>query len=120
MKKATSAVIMDQDKVLIAKRGKDEFWEFPGGKIDEGETPADCVVREMKEELNVDIKIEKFLGMIEGVYRGTPMQVYAFLAVVNGGTLRLNVHKDVKWLPLAEASQYPLVEEDAVIIAQFL
>ena len=120
MKKATAAVIVNEDKFLIAQRAKDGFWEFPGGKIDNGETPAECVVREMKEELNVDIKIEKFLGSIEGVYRGADMQVYAFLAVLNGGTIKLNVHKDAKWLSLPEIRNYPLVEEDAVILEQFL
>jgi len=119
MKKATAAVVINDDKILIAQRAKDGFWEFPGGKIDEGETPEQCVVREMKEELNVDIKIKKFLGLIEGVYRGIPMEVHAFLATLNGGAMALNVHKDAKWLKLNEINQYLLVEEDAVILKQF-
>ena len=120
MKKATAAVIVNEDKILIAQRAKDGFWEFPGGKIDEGESPMECVVREMKEELNIDIEVKKFLGIIEGVYRGIPMQVHAFLAFPTGGTMTLNVHSDAKWLKRRELEKYPLVEEDAVILKQFL
>ena len=120
MKKATAAVIVQENKIFLAQRMKDGFWEFPGGKIDIGETPAQCVVREMKEELSIDIEIEKFLGLVEGVYRGMPMQVYAFLTKLNGGTIVLNVHKDAKWLERKEIEQYPLVEEDQVILKQFL
>ena len=120
MKKATAAVIMDQDKILIAQRSKDDFWEFPGGKIDNGETPAECIVREIKEELNLDIKVRGFLGMIEGVYRGAPMQVYAFLADLASGQMMLNVHKDVKWLDRKDIESSSLVEEDRVILERFL
>jgi 8-oxo-dGTP diphosphatase len=120
VKRATAAVIFNEDKVLIAQRVKDLLWEFPGGKIDEGETPEECIIREIKEELSVDIKVKKFLGLIEGIYRDIPMQVFAFLADFSGGNLSLNVHKDAKWLKIDEVSKYPLVEEDAVILKQFL
>ena len=120
MKKATAAVIIHEDKILITQRAKDDFWEFPGGKIDKGETPVQCIVREMKEELNLHIEVKRFLGLVEGVYRGIPMQVFAFLAAINGGTMTLHVHKDAKWLRLNEINKYSLVEEDSVIFKEFL
>ncbi len=120
MKKATAAVIVHENKILIAQRMKDGFWEFPGGKIEIGETPAECVVREIKEELNLDVRINKSLGLVDGVYRGIPMQVYAFLTELSGGTITLHVHKDAKWLSRQEIDQYPLVAEDEVILKQFI
>ena|SRR3989338_4695967 len=120
MKLATAAVIIHEKKILIAQRMKDGFWEFPGGRIDPGETPAECVTREMKEELNIDIRIERELGVVEGTYRGIPMKVYAFFAAWTGGTLIQHVHKDIKWLERKDIDQYSLVEEDKVILKQFL
>ena len=120
MKRATAAVVKHENKILIAQRAKDFFWEFPGGKIDAGETPAECVVREMKEELDIDIRIEKDLGVLEGTYRGIEMQVYAFLVAWTGGTIIQRVHKDVKWVEPRDLRRYPLVEEDKVILEKFL
>ena len=120
MKRATAAVIVHNNKTLIAQRVKDNFWEFPGGKIDPGETPDECIIREMKEELNIDIRIERSLGVLEGTYRGIPMQVYAYTAAWTGGTLMKHVHKDIKWVERKDIEQYPLVEEDKVILKQFL
>lgn len=120
MKRATAAIVRHQEKILIAQRAKDDFWEFPGGKIDPGETPAECVIREMKEELDITIKVEKALGVLEGTYRGAEMQVYAFLAAWTGGTIVQHVHKDVKWVEPKDLRQFSLVEEDRVILEKFL
>ncbi len=120
MKLATAAVVVHENKTLIAQRMKDGLWEFPGGKIDPGETPVQCVTREMKEELNIDIRIERAMGVVEGTYRGIPMKVYAFEAAWIGGTMIKHVHKDIKWVERKDLDQYPLVEEDKVILKQFL
>jgi len=62
--RVAAGVITDNDKVLITRRAlKENFaggWEFPGGKIELNETPEDCLIRELKEELNIDISIDKF------------------------------------------------------------
>ena len=120
MKIATAAVLAHENKILIAQRTKDNFWEFPGGKIDAGETPEECAIREMKEELDIDIRIERSLGVLEGTYRGIPMQVHAFLAAWVGGKIKQLVHKDVQWVEPKELNQYALVEEDRVILEKFL
>ena len=120
MKRATAAVIEHEQKLLIAQRMKDGYWEFPGGKIDPGETPAECVIREIKEELGIEIRIERALGVLEGAYRGIPMQVYAFAAIWTGGEIAAHVHKDIKWVERKDLNVYPLVEEDKVIMKQFL
>lgn len=121
MKKATAAVIVYENKILIAQRMKDGLWEFPGGKIEDKETPAECVVREMKEELDLEVEVKRFLGLVDGVYRNIPMQVYAFLVELKGeNNMRLHVHKAAQWLPRLEIEKYPLVDEDKVILEEFL
>lgn len=120
MKRATAAVIQHKGKILIALRVKDNFWEFPGGKIDPGETPEECVIREIKEELNMTIQIEESLGCLEGTYRNTQMQLYVFLTSWIQGEVVMNVHKDVKWVEYKELDQYELVEEDRAVLNQFL
>lgn len=120
MKKATTAVIQHKGKVLIALRGKDNFWEFPGGKIDPGETPEACIIREIKEELNMTVRIEESLGCLEGIYRNMEMQLYAFLTSWTQGEVVMNVHKEVKWVEYEELDQYMLVEEDRAVLNQFL
>ncbi len=120
MKRATTAIIQHNGKVLIAQRVKDNFWEFPGGKIDPGETPEACIIREIKEELNITIQIDQSLGCLEGIYRNIEMQLYAFLVSWIQGEIVLNVHRDMKWVEYKELGQYSLVEEDRVVLNQFL
>ena len=70
MKEVTAAIITNDDKILIAQRGKDENlagkWEFPGGKIEKGETPQQCLKREIQEELELNIEVGEFFG--ESIY----------------------------------------------------
>jgi 8-oxo-dGTP diphosphatase len=64
-KKVTAAVIFKNGKVLVAQRSPESSlpnkWEFPGGKMEENETPEDCLKREIQEELNIDIKVKEYL-----------------------------------------------------------
>ena len=116
---ATAAVIWHEDKVLIAQRAKDEFWEFPGGKIDPGETPQECIVREIREELDIDIRLGAQLETVEGYYRFQNMILYGFHAVcINPSQLKLNVHLAYKWVDVKELSYYSIVEEDQELIIQ--
>lgn len=120
MKKATAAIIQHKGKILIALRFKDNYWEFPGGKIDPGETPEECIIREIKEELNMTIRIEESVGCLEGTYRNAEMQLYVFLTSWIEGELVMNVHKEVKWVEYKELDQYKLVEEDKAVLNHFL
>jgi len=118
VKTATTAVIRRNGKILIAKRRRDGRWELPGGKVDPGESPADCIRREIKEELNLEVAIVRPLGEVEGIYRDIPMKVYAFLTDWTGGELSKNVHMNACWIEPEHLSEFDIVEEDRVVLEQ--
>jgi mutator protein MutT len=120
IKKATTAVILHQGLILIGKRRRDGFWELPGGKIDPGESAATCICREVKEELNMEIRIDHTLTPISGVFRKTPMIVYGFLTTWISGTLNMRVHTDIQWITVEDIIRFPFIEEDIIIIQQFV
>ena len=120
MKIATTAVIQHNNKILLGKRQRDDRWELPGGKVDDNETPEQCVIREIKEELGIDIKIVKFLEELQGMYRDIPMQVFAFLTQYVSGEIVLNVHKEAHWVEPNEIQKYDIVEEDRLVLQRFM
>ena len=119
MKRVTAAIIMQDGKVLIAQRAREDRlalkWEFPGGKVEEGETPEFCLVREIKEELGLDIHVvEHFVTNIYPYETGT-IELMAFFAVVLGGAMRLNVHADARWIFVQELKDYDFAPADVPI-----
>ncbi|MCA9393770.1 MAG: NUDIX domain-containing protein [Candidatus Omnitrophica bacterium] len=116
MKSATAGVIWDQDQVLIAKRRKDQYWEFPGGKIEPGESAQECLIREIREELSISIRIEEYLARIQGRFRGRDMDLHAFHAVWVAGDLDLSVHTEVRRINPLELPQYRFIHEDREIV----
>ena len=89
-------------KMLLAtQRGYGDLkdgWEFPGGKIEEGETPEEAIVREIKEELDTVIKVEKYVDTIEYDYSDFHLSMDCFLCSVVEGDLVLKEHEAAKWL----------------------
>ncbi len=87
-------------KILATERGYGEFkglWEFPGGKIEPGETREAALVRELQEELAIEAKIEKFIGTVEYDYPKFHLTMHAFLCVVANGELTLREHMAARW-----------------------
>ncbi len=96
-----AAVIKKDNKILATQRGYGEFkdcWEFPGGKIEAGETPAEALVREIHEELNAHIKIDYELGIVEYDYPHFHLSMQCFLCSLISDELTLLEHEDMKWL----------------------
>ena len=119
VKKATTAVIRHRGKIFIGQRVKDGLWELPGGRINEHETPEECIVREIKEELDINVSIVKFLCKLRGTFRDIPMYVYAYLVDWKSGELEMRVHSRIQWVNMNEINNYSIVEEDMVILKQF-
>ena len=93
-----------QKKELFAtQRGYGDFkggWEFPGGKLEPAETPEECIVPEIREELATEVKADKIIGVVEYDYPDFHLTMHCILCSVVSGSLKLLEHEDAKWLTL--------------------
>ena len=109
-----AAIIKKDNKILATQRGYGEFeglWEFPGGKIEEGETKEEALVREIKEELNADIIVEKFALDLEWQYPNFYLYMSCFECVLESD-IELLEHMGARWLSLDELDSVEWIEAD--------
>ncbi|MFY7861779.1 MAG: (deoxy)nucleoside triphosphate pyrophosphohydrolase [Chitinophagales bacterium] len=120
----TCAIIEKESCVLAVQRSKKMSlplkWEFPGGKIEKGETEEECVIREIKEELNLDIEVSKRLNSSTFDYPNFSIQLIPFLAKQTGGQLMLNEHSGYKYLKKDELLNLDWARADIPIVEQYL
>jgi 8-oxo-dGTP diphosphatase len=120
MIRVTAAVIDRDGRVLIARRRSgDRFggvWEFPGGKIEPGESPEESLRREIDEELGMAIEIGPCLGAFPYVSPAWSIELIAFRAVWTSGTMILREHDEVRWVAPGELASYPFAEPDRPIV----
>lgn len=99
--RVVAAVIKKDDKIFATQRGYGEFkdgWEFPGGKIEDGESPEQALVREIKEELDTDINVGELIDTIEFDYPNFHLSMDCFWCEIVQGGLELREHEAAKWL----------------------
>ena len=99
--RVVAAVIRDEDKIFATARGYGEFkgqWEFPGGKIEAGETPQEALAREIREELATEIEVGELIYTIEYDYPNFHLSMDCFWADIKSGKLTLLEAEDAKWL----------------------
>lgn len=99
--KVVAAIIQEGDKIFATQRGYGEFkdgWEFPGGKIEQGEMPQDALVREIKEELDTEIEVGKLVDTVEYDYPNFHLTMYCYFCTIKTGDLVLKEHEAAKWL----------------------
>ncbi len=119
MKRVAAAVICDGRKIFAAQRGHGEykgFWEFPGGKIEEGETPEQAAVRETLEELGVDIILRRLICVVEYDYPDFHLQMHCFMAEIISGYPQLREHDDARWLSKEELRSVRWLPADGGVI----
>lgn len=112
-----AAIIEDaQGRVLIARRkeGKAQagLWEFPGGKVEEGESVPDCLVRELHEEMHIEIEPKEHFGVNDHQYGDKHIRLIAYKALYKGGEITLVDHDDYKWASREELKAYPFAPAD--------
>lgn len=116
MIEVTAAIIENGDSMLICRRPKGkrfaDLWEFPGGKVEPGETPEQCVVRECHEELDITISIDSFFADIIK----NDLHISFFVCHIKRGTIAIKEHQAVKWITKSELSDYRFCPADTDVV----
>lgn len=119
----SAAIIMNKNKILATQRGYGEFkngWEFPGGKVEKGETAEQALIREINEELDVLVEISSKLKTVEYDYPEFHLTMHCFLCVIKSGTLILKEHKSAKWLCKEELDKVEWLPADRTLIEELI
>lgn len=114
-----AAIIHKDGKILATKRGYGEFinqWEFPGGKIEANETKEEALIREIKEELNVEIEITNFALDLEYQYPTFYLKMSCFDCIIKSGTPKLIEHNDARWLSKEELDSVNWIPADIAAV----
>ncbi len=120
MKIVTAAIINKDGKYLVTQRASNDKlplkWEFPGGKVELGETPEECLKREIKEELNLDIVVGNKIATSIYSYGSEKINLVAYAAQIVYGSMKLLVHQDAQWVSVNQLDQFDFCPADIPII----
>lgn len=114
-----AAVIRDNDKIYATARGYGEFkgkWEFPGGKVETGETNEQALAREIKEELDTDITLGELIDTIEYDYPTFHLSMACYWCEIVSGDLVLKEHEDARWLTKEQLGEVEWLPADLTLI----
>ena len=117
--RVVAAIIVDNGKIFATQRRYGDFkggWEFPGGKIEVGETPQEALIREIKEELEVDIKVGDLIDTVEYDYPTFHLSMDCFWAEIVSGNLVLREHEAAKWLIKDELDSVAWLPADVTLV----
>lgn len=114
-----AAVICHNGKFFATQRGYGEFkdfWEFPGGKMEPGETREEALKREIREELDTEISVDTFLTTVEYPYPAFHLTMHCFFCSVCSGHLELKEHENAAWLRLEELDSVDWLPADVEVV----
>jgi len=115
----TAGVIIEKKKVLVTQRMEGAprglLWEFPGGKVKEGEDPRKALQRELKEELDVDVEVEKILEAVFHTYPEYPILLLTYRCRIKKGVPKPIGCHDLRWVGLEELNEFSMAPADEPI-----
>lgn len=119
--RVVAAIITDGERILATQRGYGAFkgmWEFPGGKIEEGEMPEQALQREIKEELQLEIAIQRFVSEVHYEYPDFILNMDCYLCNIVGGKMSLMEHQAAVWLVPEELTTVEWLPADVELVEQ--
>ena len=114
-----AAIITHNGRVFATQRGYGEFkdgWEFPGGKMEPGETPQQALVREIQEELDTEIEVGELVETVEYDYPGFHLTMHCFLCTIPSGAMVLKEHEAARWLTREELDDVDWLPADVKVV----
>ncbi len=112
----TAAIWIENGRVLIARRRPEAsqagLWEFPGGKVRLGESPEQCLKREIREEIGIEIAVGEFFGESIYAYEDKTIRLLAYRVRATGGELSVNDHAELAWVAMADLGRYRFCPAD--------
>lgn len=124
MRQVSGACLEKDGKIFIARRKTGDNlagkWEFPGGKLEPGETPEACLKRELKEEFGVETRIGEFICASKFEYKHLPIELLVYRAYHVAGEFQLRDHDQLAWVTLAELKAYEFCGADIPVVEHLL
>ena len=118
-----AAIIQKDDKIFATQRGYGDWkdwWEFPGGKMEVGETPEEALKREIREELSTDISVDEFLCTVEYDYPAFHLTMHCYLCSLLTEALHLNEHEAARWLTKDELDSVQWLPADLDVVKKIV
>ncbi|MFH0758037.1 MAG: (deoxy)nucleoside triphosphate pyrophosphohydrolase [Bacteroidota bacterium] len=115
----TCAIIVDQRRILATQRSGEMphpfKWEFPGGKVRQGESPVFCIKREILEELGVHLEVDRLLPSVVHHYESHSVKLIPFMGTIREAAIVLSEHREYRWIACDELDQVDWLEADVVV-----
>lgn len=121
---AAAIIENEQGLLLIARRRPEKtqggLWEFPGGKLEEGESPEECLRRELMEEMGIEIAVQEYFGMNDHRYEAIHIQLIAYEAKLVAGEIRLIDHDEYRWVRKEMLADYSFAPADIKFVIMLM